>query len=810
MLDPGEFHRRARAATNAGHHVRAATLARTGLARDPDPVTRARLLATLAYAEAELGNLEAADASCLEALAVPDIDTGTTGIVHGQRAVVALRRGRHDDALAWFDVAVRALDGDPVMLGRTLLNRGNLHLAVGAPRRALADFDRAATALARATASGVDATVQGAKARHNAGYAAFLLGDPVRALTDMDSVADYLSALSPTLRGICLQDRAEVLAAAGLQDDAVRDLTEAITLFRRGRARRAEAEASLVLARLSASDDPRGGLRWARRASRLFGAMDADVPQFRAEVVAATCAVAAGTRTPPAFARLTDDLLRHGLTSEAGEVAVARCAHLLRHGRLDEASTVPLPRSTRRNIDPWAASVLARRQVALGRRADALRSLRSTLEAAHSLQSTLGSLELQTSLSHAMADLGSLGLSLAVARADPTLILEWSERTRAASSRVVPVRPPEDPEQAADLADLRALTSLGGDPARIRELRRRIRARAWRTQGSRGTAPTVNLAALQQALAGQDATLISWVVVDHRFQALVVTPSRADCVPLASNEAVTELLPSLAADLDVAATDLPAGLAAAVRASLTDRLAALDDLLVTPLRDSLATRRCVITAPGSLAQVPWTLLPGLAGIPVTVARSATSWAQTAEGEPPRTALFVAGTGLVRAAEEARSCADLWPGAGLLTGEEASIRRVTGAAASADLLHVAAHGYHHRQNPLFSHIDLADGPVFGYEFDRIDPLPAVMILSACDLGNRSRGDDPLGLATALLHMGVRTVVASPAALSDGAAADVMPALHRRLATGIPVWDALAATLAPVDAPGPPLVCYGAGW
>ncbi len=86
----------------------------------------------------------------------------------------------------------------------------------------------------------------------------------------------------------------------------------------------------------------------------------------------------------------------------------------------------------------------------------------------------------------------------------------------------------------------------------------------------------------------------------------------------------------------------------------------------------------------------------------------------------------------------------------------------------------------------------------------------MVLSACEVGGHTASDDPLGLATALLHAGARTILASPAALSDDAAAAVMPELHGRLAAGEAAWDALATTLAAHGPAAPPLVCFGAGW
>lgn len=805
MLDAAALQVRARAATNAGRHVQAAALARRGLTRDPDAVQRARLLATLAYAESELGHLDLAETLCSEALELAGVDDTTRGTVHGQRAVVLLRRGHTDRALADFGAAIRSLTGDPASLGRQLLNRGNLYLEAGDARRALADFERAVT---ESDAGGLPG--QGAKARHNAGYAAFLLGDHVRALTSMDAVAQELAG-SATSRAIGLQDRAEVLAAAGLRGDAIADLRHAITLFRAGRARRAEAAAELALARTLVIADPRTALALARRASARFATMGAELSRLRADALVAAAARSARLRTVPDIAPLVSALRERGLHDDAGSLAIAECSWLLARGRLDAAAAVRLPRSSRRRPDAWAAYVTAERQAALGRRAAALATVRRALDESHAVRSGLGSLELQASSTDAATHLGRLGLALALRRGDPGLVLEWSERTRAASSRIVAVRPPADAQQADDLTELRTLQAYGRDTARQDDLRRRIRERAWQVAGSHAAQPVCRLEDLQRGLGSQAASLVALLADDTTLTALVVHPEGATLVPLGARPPVDDLLAGLPADLDVAATDLPAAIASRVRAGLADRLARLDAALLAPLAPHLAGRRVVLTPSGPFARVPWPLLPTLAGRPVTVARSATAWLSTPAAAPaPTRALFVAGPGLARAEDELAACARHWTGPTTLVGVGATVGATARAVAHADVVHLAAHGRHEPQNPLFSHVQLADGPAYGYELDRVRPMPAVMVLSACEVGGHTASDDPLGLATALLHAGARTVLASPAALSDDAAAAVMPELHGRLAAGEAAWDALAATLAAHGPAAPPLVCFGAGW
>jgi CHAT domain-containing protein len=57
-------------------------------------------------------------------------------------------------------------------------------------------------------------------------------------------------------------------------------------------------------------------------------------------------------------------------------------------------------------------------------------------------------------------------------------------------------------------------------------------------------------------------------------------------------------------------------------------------------------------------------------------------------------------------------------------------------AQADLVHVAAHGTHQADSPLFSSLRLADGPVFAHELDADTVRASHVVLSACEVG-RSR-------------------------------------------------------------------------
>jgi len=124
------------------------------------------------------------------------------------------------------------------------------------------------------------------------------------------------------------------------------------------------------------------------------------------------------------------------------------------------------------------------------------------------------------------------------------------------------------------------------------------------------------------------------------------------------------------------------------------------------------------------------------------------------------------------------------------------------------VHVAAHGTHVTQNPLFSSLRLADGPLFAYELEAPN-VPLHVVLSACELGQVTvrPGEEALGLTSVLLQLGVRCVVAGVADVNDDLAAEVMLDYHRQLASGSDTAAALADAIA-ASGTVVPFVCFGA--
>ena len=143
---------------------------------------------------------------------------------------------------------------------------------------------------------------------------------------------------------------------------------------------------------------------------------------------------------------------------------------------------------------------------------------------------------------------------------------------------------------------------------------------------------------------------------------------------------------------------------------------------------------------------------------------------------------------------------------MATGEQ-----LRSALAKATIVHVAAHGIHQDESPLFSSVVMGDGPVFAHEFQRSGVGAEHVVLSSCEVGRTHVrvGDEALGLTASLLATGVRSVVAAVGPVGDEDAHAVMTAYHQVLAQGLDAAEALEIASAGVEE-GRLFCAFGADW
>ncbi|WP_216592497.1 CHAT domain-containing protein [Verrucosispora sioxanthis] len=153
--------------------------------------------------------------------------------------------------------------------------------------------------------------------------------------------------------------------------------------------------------------------------------------------------------------------------------------------------------------------------------------------------------------------------------------------------------------------------------------------------------------------------------------------------------------------------------------------------------------------------------------------------------------------------EVRRLARVLPGAQLLTGADATADALTRALDGAGLVHIAAHGTFRADNPQFSTLELAGGPLFAYEWERVARPPGCVVLSACESGLTGirPGDEVMGFAAVLLALGTRCLIATVLPVPADPTTALMLDLHRRMRAGARPAHALAEPPATAP-PGPP--------
>ena len=417
---------------------------------------------------------------------------------------------------------------------------------------------------------------------------------------------------------------------------------------------------------------------------------------------------------------------------------------------------------------------------------------------------------------------------------NPRRVLWWAERGRASALTRRRAEPPADPELARDLADLRS-TMAELDEARrdgaddrpmVRrqiELERRIRDRSRSLDGGTHTTGRRTRGSVEELVAGVgDSALVEFIELDGSLHAVTVAGGRVRLHTLGAMGPVRDMLVRFPFALRrlARAREHTAGVEAASDL-LQGAASTFQDLLLRPLASQLQDRPLVLVPTGALQSIPWSILPACRGRSVTVSPSAALWHEAATRDRPERGaeiVVVAGPGLPGALTEAATVARMYADSILLVGKDATAGCVTSRMPGASLLHLAAHGHVRSDNPLFSSVELADGPLTVYEIDRLARAPHHVVLSACDTGRSQTvaGEEILGFGAAMLGSGTATLVAPVVAVPDLATVELMVAYHRGLVANRSPAQALAdaqAAVDPVDSVGraaaAAFICLGAG-
>ncbi|WP_377645478.1 CHAT domain-containing protein [Oryzobacter terrae] len=748
---------------------------------------------------------------------------------HVRSLAVVQRAGLHGRVGEW-ERTRELLEGVALTVEVAPRTRCLLHLNLGLTYQFLGRYHDSDVRLRRAHQ---DAVALGfpdlaAAAVHNRGRLQLLLGNLPRALSLMEQARALGGDLLPP--GAVL-DRARVLSEAGLVDQAMETLEEGEQAARSGGIAHDVAEADLERARLALlRHEHADARRYAARAERRFSRGSEHAWAVRASLLRLQAELLAG-RNPEAVAttltELADGAARASAVTAEAAVLAAEANALV--GRLEEARRhLARPEVRRAASFPLRLQrtlALAELHAAEGRPDLVRRELR---RGAHRLaveQARHTSIDSRTAVALHTRRLRDAHLDLAIATGSPAQVFDATELWRGVSQRLPPLVASPDVELARLTADARRLHAEAYDApdavrrstleAAAREVERAVARRDW-VQSGTASAPAeerpVTVAALRPLLEQARAGLLSLFLHRDHLWAVTVTPGGAKLTRVRGGGRVVEAAARLRADLATRRLAVGTDLEPVIERSMRRTATSLGEILAPVLPRA---HRVVVIPSSTLASLPWRLVPGIRGRVVTVAPSATFWARRSvpvgASSADQRVVALAGPGLARATTEADDVTRVWGAGSRRGGTVSSGAALRAALSDSTIVHVAAHGVHQDESPLFSSVVMGDGPVFAHEFQRTGVGAEHVVLSSCEVGRTHvrAGDEALGLTASLLATGVRSVVAAVGPVGDDDAHAVMTAYHRVLAQGLDAAEALEIASAGVEE-GRLFCAFGADW
>ena len=709
--------------------------------------------------------------------------TGELGAtIRMRKAGILALIGRHEEASALMRSVAddMAAAGNPSWEARARVWLGHLGMREGR----LDEAEREVVA-AEALLRGTGATLERLAALENLAEILLARGDISHALGIYADISDGYAEAGQPMRFAGVAVHANALLAAGLAEEAAALVAHAPVATHLPEVEQAELE--LLRAEVLLASDETG---------RAKAAADAALELFQAQARSwyALRARLAGVRADRMLSR-----------SAARDREALRVANELHAQRADEAAlalTLAGHRAqgeerlrlwrrasaykTRANGLVRAAAHLAGafERADCGDRGGALRACAAGLAAIDEHRRLMGSSELRALASTHGRELTEIALRHAAH--DPRTLLRWSERTRATAL----AQPPVTSDAATIPPSLAALRDNGrrladarqaGEPTEELEKERLRLERAVRTESHTISADSdpQRPARVEEIVAGVgEGTLVELVDVDGVLHVLVVHNGRVRRRVAGTTAEVAELLGPASMLLRRAARGRPANTAEIGRR--------LQEAILGDAARLIPEGPLVLAPTARLHGLAWPLLPTLHDRPFSIVPSAGQWLRATERKrpSPRRTLLVAGPNLESGGAEVPVLAERHPGAVLLDGPKATLVDVLAQLDGADLAHLATHGHFRADSPLFSALDLADGPLTVHDLERLRNAPYRVVLSACESGVLAPvgAEELLGLTAALFSLGTAGLVSSVGEVNDRATADLMVGLHDALARG----------------------------
>lgn len=229
-----------------------------------------------------------------------------------------------------------------------------------------------------------------------------------------------------------------------------------------------------------------------------------------------------------------------------------------------------------------------------------------------------------------------------------------------------------------------------------------------------------------------------------------------------------------------------------MQASCQSILRQLHDSIVEPLPASVReASRWLVVPHGPLVAVPFhALMDGeeylIDHILIATAPSAAAAIRLADTEDRGEGALVATVGDELAPsirDEGNAVAAMHPGAIRYDDASATVESVLAALARVRIAHIACHGRFLAGSPRSSGLRLADRWLTVRDIHELPATPPIVILSGCETGLHPRdgADELLGLTRGFAAGGSRAVVASLWSVHDAASTKLMTSMHECLAT-----------------------------
>ncbi len=291
---------------------------------------------------------------------------------------------------------------------------------------------------------------------------------------------------------------------------------------------------------------------------------------------------------------------------------------------------------------------------------------------------------------------------------------------------------------------------------------------------------------------GPEKALVEYFALEDYIYAAVITTEAMRFVRLASSGDVFQALRLLKFQLSKSHLDevYRARFAPALLRSVHSHLQGLYEKLIRPFEELLEATSLVIVPFGPLHSLPFHAL--FDGSEYLIDRFGICYAPSASifaygqrrrfsNEAPSLVLGIDDLRTPFIREEVEAVAKVVPRSKLLFGSEATAQRLFEEGQACRFIHIASHGQFRPDSPLFSAIQLGDGPLNLYDLYRMNLSVDLLTLSGCVTGMNAveEGDELIGLTRGLLHAGACSLLLSLWDVDDRSTAEFMRQFYSEL-------------------------------